>query len=110
MKFGLETRVIEKILEVFQNFTGLDEAIIYGSRALGTYKKGSDIDLTFKGVLSFEEMLRIEAQLEEIMLPYTFDLSLYSSLKNQELLEHIERLGKTFYKRDGIKLPFEKQE
>ncbi len=104
MRFGLGTNVIDKILEVFQDFPSLEEAVIYGSRAMGTYKEGSDIDLTLKGALSYEDMLRIQVELEDKMLPYTFDLSLHSSLRNEELLDHIERVGKTLFKREEVEL------
>ncbi len=100
MRYGLSDSVIEKILNVFRSNSNIQEAIIFGSRAMGNYREGSDIDITLKGDISFDNLLRIESQIENQMLPYKFDVSIFEKLKNQKLLEHINRAGKIFYKRD----------
>ena len=99
MKYGLSPATIEKIVDIFSAYSAISEAVIYGSRAMGNYREGSDIDITLKGDISFDDLLRIENQLEEQMLPYKFDLSVYNTLKNNELLKHIDRVGKVFYKK-----------
>lgn len=102
MEFGLSDTVFYKIHSVFKFFPQIQEAVLYGSRAIGTYREGSDIDISFKGELSFDELLQIEKDLDDLMLPYTFDLSIYHMLSNEELVEHIDMKGKSFYKRNAV--------
>ncbi len=100
MLYGLKETTIETIHKVFSNYSQVEQVIIYGSRAKGNYKNGSDIDLTFKGDdLSLTLINKIDLELDDLMLPYTFDLSIYSHIKNPDLIDHIERVGKVFYKR-----------
>lgn len=108
MKFGLSNNVLEKIVEVLSSFRAIDEAVIYGSRALGTYREGSDIDMTLKGNLSFNDLIQVEKELDEQMLPYSFDLSLYRNITNPDLLDHINRAGKILYERTPASLKSEK--
>jgi len=97
MKYGLNDVTFQNIQSVFESFPKIREAIIYGSRATGSYREGSDIDITFKGELSFDNLLEIEKALDDLMLPYIFDLSIYDKLSHDELLEHINNMGKRFY-------------
>ena len=99
MRFGLSDSVIEKILNVFRSNSNIQEAVIFGSRAMGNYREGSDIDITLKGSITFDNLLRIESEIDNQMLPYKFDVSLFEKLKNQELLKHINSVGKIFYKK-----------
>ncbi len=100
MNFGLKKEVIERIGAVFSNFPEINEIIIYGSRAKGTQKEGSDIDLTFKGnLLNLEVLNKISSKLDDLLLPYTFDLSVFHQIDNPDLIEHINRVGKVFYKK-----------
>jgi predicted nucleotidyltransferase len=99
MRFGLREEVIEKIQCVFTTFPTIEEVIIYGSRAMGTFKPGSDIDLTLKGKeLNLSTLNSVEIRLDELILPYIFDISLYNHIENQDLLDHIQRVGITLYK------------
>lgn len=102
MEYGLNDNVLQKIRKVLGSFPGIEEAIIYGSRAVGTHKLGSDIDITLKADLSFDEMIQLEKELDDLMLPYTFDLSIYHKLSNKNLVEHIDRVGKQFYTKETI--------
>ncbi|MGA9590777.1 MAG: nucleotidyltransferase domain-containing protein [Salegentibacter sp.] len=102
MKFGLKDQVLLKLIKVFNSFRGIEEAIIYGSRALGTFREGSDIDITLKADLSFDELIQLEKKLDDLMLPYTIDLSLYQKLSNPELVHHIDRVGKQLYVKETI--------
>ena len=75
MKFGLKEPVIGRIQAVFASFAEVDEAILYGSRAKGNYKNGSDIDLTFKGKELNQDIIgKIDTELDDLLLPYMFDL------------------------------------
>ena len=98
MKYGLKEETIEKINGLFINFPQIEEVILYGSRAKGNFKNGSDIDLTLIGnTLKFNDLLKILSDIDQLMLPYKFDISLYKSISDIELLDHIKRVGKYFY-------------
>ena len=101
MPYGLKKETVEKILHLFSHYDEIDESILYGSRAKGHYKPGSDIDLSLKGAnLNLHIVNKISLDIDDLLLPYTFDLSLYSHITNPDLLAHIARVGKTFYKKE----------
>ncbi len=97
--FGLKPEVVEAIRAVLAQFDCITEAILYGSRAKGTYKVGSDIDLSLKtqGELPKSLLLTIDSALDDLDLPYSFDISLLQQINNKNLLEHIERVGMVFF-------------
>jgi predicted nucleotidyltransferase len=83
MCYGLKQTTIESIKNVFRRYSQVEQVIIYGSRAKGNYKNGSDIDLTLKGDdLSLTLMNKINIELDDLLLPYTFDLSIYNGPQN----------------------------
>lgn len=97
---GLPAEVIESIRQVFTRFAGVEQAVLYGSRAKGNYRPGSDIDLTLRGErLSHRDLLDIELALDDLLLPWKIDLSLFAQIDNPALVEHIERVGKVFYRK-----------
>ncbi|EQM72350.1 nucleotidyltransferase domain-containing protein [Pseudomonas stutzeri] len=96
---GLSQSDIQSIQEELRRFPKVSEAILYGSRAKGTYRPGSDIDLTLKSDgLSHQDLLDIEMAIDDLLLPYKVDLSLYRQIDNSQLIDHITRVGKQFYK------------
>ncbi|MEN8134936.1 MAG: nucleotidyltransferase domain-containing protein [Thermodesulfobacteriota bacterium] len=98
LQYGLKKETLKKIREVFGRYGQVEEVIIYGSRAKGNYRPGSDIDLTLKGrELDLKTLNRISLDLDDLLLPYTFDLSVFSHISNPEFLDHIERVGQVFY-------------
>lgn len=100
--FGLDDATMTKIQQLFAQTEAIDKVIIYGSRAKGNYKAGSDIDLTLIGeALSYNTMLEIEIALDDLLLPYQFDLSLFAQIDNAELKTHINCVGKIFYQRQS---------
>ena len=102
MKYGLEISTIEKICSVLNQFPSIDKAVLYGSRAKGTYKKGSDIDLCLFGEGIDQILLyRLEESLDDLLLPYQFDLLAYNSLSNIDLIDHIDRIGIVLYQRES---------
>jgi len=97
---GLSQLTIDKLRSVFQEHKAIDAVFIYGSRAKGNYKEGSDIDLTIKGeLLPFFELMKIEDEIDDLYLPYMVDLSQYKQLKNSDLLEHIDRVAINIYQK-----------
>ena len=98
--YGLSAATVEKIQSLLARHAIVEKAVLYGSRAKGNYKNGSDIDLTLYGAgLTYEEMTKISGELDDLMLPYEIDLSIFEKLNHQDLREHIERIGKLFYER-----------
>lgn len=98
MKYGLTDEALARIEGVFVKFPAVDQVLLYGSRAKGNYRPGSDIDLTFLGDgLDEKLMSQIEAELEELLLPYQFDLSIFSKITHPELIDHIQRLAEVCY-------------
>jgi len=96
--FGLGAVVIASIQDVFAAHPEVDEVILYGSRAKGNYKVGSDIDLTMKGeAVDFDVLSTISQELYDLPIPYMIDLSIFSNISNANLVEHIERIGRVFY-------------
>lgn len=104
MIFGLEQEQVKAIQQVLASFPEIEEAIVFGSRAKGNFKPGSDIDLALKGnPLKFDDLLALYDKLELLELPYTFDLVVYASIKEADLAAHIDRVGKVFYAKAGDK-------
>jgi len=102
MQYGLKKESIEKVNRIFAQYDKVEEVILYGSRAKGNYKPGSDIDLTLKGKeLNLKLLNKISLELDDLLLPYTFDLSIYHHIKQADLIDHIVRVGKVFYKSEG---------
>jgi predicted nucleotidyltransferase len=98
MDIGLPSNAIEKILAEFRKFPQIEKAILYGSRAMGTSKPGSDIDLTLVGqALNQEIVWKVSQALDDTLLPFVFDLSLFETLDNPDLKAHIARVGIVFY-------------
>jgi uncharacterized protein len=98
MQIGIKKETIEKIFEIFKRYDEIEEIILYGSRAKGNFKPGSDIDLTLIGKrLNLTVLNKISLELDDLLLPFTFDLSLYHHIKQPDLIDHIQRVGKVFY-------------
>lgn len=97
MKYGLKENTVDSIIKAISSFPQVTEIILYGSRAKGNYKAGSDIDLTLKGDLNLQLLNKISLKLDELFLPYTSDLSIFNQIDNPELIDHIKRVGITLY-------------
>ena len=98
MKYGLSPTTIESLCDVLAAFPEIDRAVLYGSRAIGNYKNGSDIDLTLFGSgLTQRLCTSVATAIDELMLPYTIDLSVFSLLEHPDLEAHIKRVGLDFY-------------
>ena len=97
---GLPTNAVQAIQQVLAACPVVEQALLYGSRAKGNYKRGSDIDLSLKGdALTYRDLLRLMDELDDLLLPYMIDLSIYHQIDNPALREHIDRVGVVFYQR-----------
>ncbi|MDG1859517.1 MAG: nucleotidyltransferase domain-containing protein [Emcibacteraceae bacterium] len=100
MQYGLGKNIIRQIHNTFSKFPQIEEVFLYGSRAKGTFKTGSDIDLTLKGEgLNLKLINKISLVLDELYIPYEFDLSIYDHIENSDLLDHIKSVGIEFYRK-----------
>ncbi|GIW00158.1 nucleotidyltransferase domain-containing protein [Roseiflexus sp.] len=101
MKYGLNDSTIEQACRILAHYPQVQKAVLYGSRARGNCKIGSDIDLTLIGGddLNLAVLGKIMDELDDLLLPYTFDLSLFSLIGDPEVREEIQRTGMVFYQR-----------
>jgi len=98
MPYGLSQHTIEQLSQLFVGHQEITEVILYGSRAKGNFTEGSDIDLTIKGEkLDFELLQKLNQEIDDLLLPWLVDLSLYQSLNNNNLIDHIQRVGISIY-------------
>lgn len=99
-EFGLPDATLGTIRRILTAFPTVEKAVLYGSRANGNFRPGSDIDLTLMGAdLDLELLGRIAGRLDESSIPYQVDLSLWGRLDHDALREHIEGVGVVFYER-----------
>jgi predicted nucleotidyltransferase len=97
---GLPPVAVRRIREVLARFPEVEKALLYGSRAKGSYKPGSDIDLTLMGRnLDMSILARLSDQLDDLLLPYKIDLSILNNITHRDLLAHIRRVGIVFYEK-----------
>lgn len=99
IEFGLTQIDFQLLQDTFAKFPELKEAILFGSRAKKTFRKGSDIDIALIGNnVSHDTIRQIDFILnEELPLPYHFDLLNFQKTENQDLLNHINRVGIRIY-------------
>ena len=75
MTLGLSGKELATLTTVFKKFPGIQEAVLFGSRAMGTFKPGSDVDIALKGQVTLQDVARVKALLEEeSTMPYLFDV------------------------------------
>jgi predicted nucleotidyltransferase len=99
MKYGLPDRTLDTLDAIFRKYLGIKEAILYGSRAKGNCRRGSDIDLSLKTNETFTrtDLLHIAGDFDDSDIPYFVDVSIYDKLSNPDLKDHINRVGKVLY-------------
>lgn len=97
-QFGLRQKVTDAIAKIFSGYPGVEKVVVFGSRAMGRYKEGSDIDLAVYGKsLSHADLLALYSRLEDLDLIWEIDLLFYNEIYDPEVKEHIDRVGKIFY-------------
>lgn len=103
-EFGITEKSYGLILQAFHKYADIEEVLVFGSRAMGNYKTGSDIDLAIKGKNATNKIAwDVSGYLNEVLpIPYYVDVVSYEALSNHELKEHIDRHGKLCYSRQEI--------
>ncbi len=91
---NLDKKTAKKIKDTILQNNKIKEVILFGSRAKGSVKSGSDIDLSLVGNdIHFKDLCEISSKLDGIDLPYKIDLVNYDKISNKKLKEHIDRVG-----------------
>ena len=100
MTLGLSGKELSEITLILKRFPEIQEAILFGSRAMGTFKPASDVDIALKGRITLQVAARVKALFEEeSSMPYTFDVVDYHTIETPAFKEHIDRHGKSIYRR-----------
>jgi predicted nucleotidyltransferase len=103
MNHGLSAQTVERIVTVLAHYPEIEKAVLYGSRAKGNYRNGSDIDLTLFGDgLNFSLLTRLDNELDDLLLPYKFDISVFANLTHPDLIDHIRRVGVALYEKGPV--------
>jgi len=98
MQFGLKDIDLEMLVIVFRENPKIEKAVLFGSRAKGTYENGSDVDIALIGDnLKLDDVIKLSLSIDKLDLPYKFDLIIYQRIKELKLKEHIDRVGKEIY-------------
>jgi len=90
---------LELICGVLRRHREVREAKVFGSRAMARFEKNSDVDLALWGDLDQRLIGRIMGELDELPLPYMFDVQGYDAIRHAPLKQHIDEVGKTLYQR-----------
>ena len=101
MTYGLSASQLNEIIQFITTYPDVEEAVLFGSRTLGTYKPASDVDIALKGeavTASLAARLKFDIE-EDTYLPYFFDFVAYSTITHPVLREHIDNKGILIYKR-----------
>jgi predicted nucleotidyltransferase len=98
LRFGLSKEAYNKLSGLLIQFSEFEKVLIFGSRALGTYHEGSDIDMVVYGTRISRELLRtFKIYYDDLNLPYQLDLINYNLINNDDLKKHIDKNGVSFF-------------
>lgn len=98
--YGLQESDLDALISVLKKNPKIDEIILFGSRAKGTFNNGSDIDIALKGNnLNLQDILDATLETEKLLLPYKLDLVIFDRVKEPSLTDHINRVGIVLYKK-----------
>lgn len=97
--FGLSSKELISIQDVLRSYPGIKRAFIFGSRAKGDFRPGSDIDIALEGEgLTVGDQLNVLRMLDELNLPYLIDLVILDRIESKDLVENIHRVGREFFR------------
>ena len=98
MDCGLTFDDLNKLTSLFAKNEHIERVVLYGSRAKGTFKPFSDVDITLFGdAITHQDLSQLLFDVDDLLLPYQFDISIFNTLKNSDLIEHINRVGIEIY-------------
>ena len=101
MKYGLDDKYFDKLISVFPKHPEAESVVLYGSRAKGNYKPFSDIDITLKGASLTQQLLgKIFTEIDDLLLPYFLDISIYDKLTDKDFIAAIDKTGVEIYKKN----------
>jgi predicted nucleotidyltransferase len=97
-KYGIPTSDLNDVIFILKENEKIRKAILFGSRAKGNFTSGSDVDIALVGnKLKLADVLEISVKIDELYLPWKFDIIIYDRIKEPELKNHIERVGKVLF-------------
>jgi len=97
---GIDDQSTDLIRSVFARTPSIQKVILYGSRAMGNFRDGSDIDLTIIGdTVTVDDLYTVDCALDNLLLPWKIDLSLMRMIQNEKLLDHINRVGVVLFEK-----------
>ena len=94
---GINQQEMAKIIAIFRHYPEINKVILFGSRAKGTSRSNSDIDLAVDGIISDLQIEALAMELDELPLPYKFDVQAIAGIRNPALADHIDRVGVEIY-------------
>ena len=95
---GLTNNELNKLHGVFSRYENIEKVVLYGSRAKGNHKPFSDVDITLLGCrLTHNQINQLSIDIDDLLLPYQFDISIFHAITNSDLVDHIQRVGKIIY-------------
>ena len=98
VQFGLPDDVLPRLLAVLSSNRKVKQITLYGSRAKGNSRDGSDIDLCLDGdALSLKDLAELDASIDDLLLPWKVDIAVRQQIDNPDLIAHIERVGVRLY-------------
>ncbi|GJG68812.1 hypothetical protein PRLR6025_22810 [Prevotella lacticifex] len=98
MQYGLKQQYIDELRAILRDIPGIEEAVLYGSRARGDYGRGSDIDICLKGEqITPSDVVSLKTALYESRIPYFFDVCVWNNIKNEDFKNNIIRDGKVIF-------------
>lgn len=100
-KFGIIENAFDELISLFAQKSSIEKVILFGSRAMGNFSNGSDIDLALFGQnLKLNDQLDLNWKLENLDYPYTYDFLIHKNIKDQNVIDHIKRVGIVIYQKD----------
>lgn len=95
---GLSPRQLATIRRILEPWAGRITAVeVFGSRATGTYRPNSDLDLLLHGDLDQRTIDRLWTLFHESNLPFAVDVKSYDLITHEPLREHMDRVRKPLF-------------
>lgn len=103
MNYGIKEEYWNKLESIFRNHKNIEKVILYGSRAKGTNRMYSDVDIVLvSDKINNREYTNIIQEIDDLLLPFIFDISVYHSIKDSNLIESINRTGVIIYENNSL--------